>query len=187
MGPCRRRWAVAVAVAGTLVTAIAVAADAPRSARVDPMNAIADRYVSLVLAVGVHDPDYVDAYYGPPEKRKEAEAAKRPRPAIRAAAVALLGELEAVKRGAEELERLRHQYLKRQLQSLVSRVDMLSGTKLTFDAESQALYDAVAPHLGEDHFRPILAELEQVLPGPGPLIDRSIVPQSTAGCHVRTA
>jgi len=170
MGPCRRRWAVAVA--GTLVAATAVAADAPRSARVDPMNAIADRYVSLVLAVGVHDPDYVDAYYGPPEKRKEAEAAKRPRPAIRAAAVALLGELEAVKPGAEELERLRHQYLKRQLQSLVSRVDMLSGTKLTFDAESQALYDAVAPHLGEDHFRPILAELEQVLPGPGPLIDR---------------
>jgi len=155
MGPCRRRWAVAVA--GTLVAATAVAADAPRSARVDPMNAIADRYVSLVLAVGVHDPDYVDAYYGPPEKRKEAEAAKRPRPAIRAAAVALLGELEAVKPGAEELERLRHQYLKRQLQSLVSRVDMLSGTKLTFDAESQALYDAVAPHLGEDHFRPILA------------------------------
>jgi hypothetical protein len=170
MGPCRGWLAVAVAV--TLVAATAGAADAPRSARVDPMNAIADRYVSLVLAVGVHDPDYVDAYYGPPEKRKEAEAAKRPLPAIRAAAVTLLGEIDAVKPGAEELERLRHQYLKRQLQSLVSRVDMLSGTKLTFDAESEALYDAVAPHLGEDHFRPILADLEQVLPGPGPLIDR---------------
>ena len=170
MDPCRSRWAVAVA--GTLVAAAAGAADAPRSARVDPMNAIADRYVSLVLAVGVHDPDYVDAYYGPPEKRKEAEAAKRPLEAIRTSAVALLAELDAVKPGAEELERLRHQYLKRQLQSLVSRVDMLSGTKLTFDAESEALYDAVAPHLGEDHFRPILAELEQILPGEGPLIDR---------------
>jgi hypothetical protein len=100
----------------------------------------------------------VDAYYGPPEKRKEAEAAKRPLVAIRTSAVALRAELDAVKPGAEELEHLRHQYLKRQLQSLVSRVDMLSGTKLTFDAESEALYDAVAPHLGEDHFRPFLAD-----------------------------
>jgi hypothetical protein len=140
--------------------------------RVDPMNAIADRYVALVLALGVHDPDYVDAYYGPPETRTAAVAAKRAIPEIRAAALTLLGELDAQRPGAEELVVLRHQYLRRQLQSLVSRADMLSGTKMTFDAESQALYDAVAPHLGEDHFRPILAELEQVLPGPGPLIER---------------
>ena len=34
--------------------------------------------MKLVLALGQHDADYVDAYYGPPEWRKEAEAAKRP-------------------------------------------------------------------------------------------------------------
>ena len=62
-----------------------------------PHERLADRYVSLVLALGVHDPDYVDAYYGPPEKRAEAEAAKRPLPEIRASAVALLGELESVR------------------------------------------------------------------------------------------
>ena len=72
----------------------------------------------------------------------------------------------------DELSLLRHQYLRRQLQALVSRVDMLSGTKMGFDAESKALYDAVAPHQGEDHYRPVLAELEELLPGPGPLIDR---------------
>ena len=33
------------------------------------MNALAERYVKLVLALGQHDPDYVDAYYGPPEWR----------------------------------------------------------------------------------------------------------------------
>ena len=33
-----------------------------------------ERYVKLVLALGQHDADYVDAYYGPPEWRKEAEA-----------------------------------------------------------------------------------------------------------------
>ena len=30
------------------------------------MDRVAESYVRLVLAVGQHDPDYVDAYYGPP-------------------------------------------------------------------------------------------------------------------------
>ncbi len=46
---------------------------------------------------------------------------------------------------AEELVRLRHQYLARQLEALRARVTMLSGRKLRFDEESKALYDAVAP------------------------------------------
>jgi hypothetical protein len=136
------------------------------------MDSIADRYVSLVLAFGVHDSDYVDAYYGPPEKRAEAQAAKLPLPRIRESAVALRSALQAAPPPVEELAALRHQYLTRQLQSLISRVDMLSGVKMTFDEESQALYDAKSPRLGEDHFRPILAELDRMVPGPGALIDR---------------
>jgi hypothetical protein len=136
------------------------------------MNPIADRYVALVLALGVHDADYVDAYYGPPEKRTAAAALKLPLPRIRESAVDLLAALKAAPPDGAELHVLRHQYLTRQLQALVSRVDMLSGVKMSFDEESQALYDAKAPHLGEEHFRPILAELDRLLPGPGPLIDR---------------
>lgn len=56
----------------------------------DAMNAFAERYVKLVLAVGQHDADYVDAYYGPPEWRKEAEAAKRSLDVIDKDAAALL-------------------------------------------------------------------------------------------------
>ena len=41
--------------------------------------------MKLVLAVGQHDADYVDAFYGPPEWRKEAEAAKTPLATIDAA------------------------------------------------------------------------------------------------------
>ena len=37
------------------------------------MDAVARAYVRLVLAVGRHDADYVDAYYGPPEWRAEVE------------------------------------------------------------------------------------------------------------------
>ena len=43
-------------------------------ARPSPMNDIAERYVKLVLALGQHDADYVDAYYGPPEWKQQAES-----------------------------------------------------------------------------------------------------------------
>ena len=42
----------------------------------DPLKSLAERYVKLVLAVGQHDADYVDAFYGPPEWRKEVETTK---------------------------------------------------------------------------------------------------------------
>ena len=38
------------------------------------MNKIAEQYVRLTLAVGQHDTDYVDAYYGPPEWKPADDA-----------------------------------------------------------------------------------------------------------------
>jgi hypothetical protein len=140
----------------------------------DPMKRIAESYVKLVLAVGQHDADYVDAYYGPPEWRTETEARKRPLPEIRAEAEGLISELAAAPpaAGEEEIVRLRHQYLQRQLQAMVARVDLLAGKKMTFDEESKALYDAVAPTQGAAHFQEILDRLEKAVPGDGPLAAR---------------
>src|SRR4051794_25008187 len=140
----------------------------------DPMKRIAESYVKLVLAVGQHDADYVDAYYGPPELRTEAEAHKRPLPEIRSAAEALIADLAAhpAAPGDEEIVRLRHQYLQRQLQSMVARIDLVSGKRMSFDEESKALYDAVAPTYGVAHFQEILDQLEKEVPGTGPLAER---------------
>src|SRR6476659_4572537 len=123
------------------------------------MNRAAESYVKLVLAVGQHDADYVDAYYGPPEWRAEAEAHKRLLSEIRAEAETLIAGLSAHTPGpqeGDELDRLRHAYLLRQLQSMVARIDLVSGKKMTFDQESKALYDAVAPAYGAAHFQQIL-------------------------------
>lgn len=140
------------------------------------MNATAESYVKLVLGVGQHDPDYVDAYYGPPEWKAEAEAAKRPLAELRAEAARLVEALQgyspASPASPDEMVRLRQQYLTRQLQSMVTRIDMLSGKRLTFDEESQALYDAVAPKYGAEHFQRILDKLEGLVPGDGPLPER---------------
>jgi hypothetical protein len=156
-------------------TLFALAALASTMHAVPPtsMNTLAERYVKLVLAMGQHDPDYVDAYYGPPQWRKDAEA-KRPLADIDADAAALLKELAAARPPAtsDELTRLRHQYLTRQLEALRARVAMLTGTKLKFDEESKALYDAVAPTHTEADFEKVLAELAKKLPGSEPLISR---------------
>jgi hypothetical protein len=55
------------------------------------MNSLAEQYVRLVLAVGQHDADYVDAYYGPSEWRTEAEAQKLPLAEIASRAATLCG------------------------------------------------------------------------------------------------
>jgi hypothetical protein len=144
------------------------------SAENDSMNELAERYVKLVLAMGQHDPDYVDAFYGPPEWRKAAEAAKRPLGDIDADAAALLKLLAASppEKGTDQLMLLRHQYLTKQLQAIRARVGMLQGNKLTFDDEAKALYDAAPPTHTEAEFKDTLAALEKRLPGAGPLIDR---------------
>ena len=82
------------------------------------MNSFAERYVRLVLAVGQHDADYVDAYYGPPEWRKEAETGKLPLTDIASRAAALAREIAAAKPAvtADEMTQLRQQYLARQLE-----------------------------------------------------------------------
>ena len=49
---------------------------------------------------------------------------------------------------------------------------MLKGERLSFDDESRALYDAVAPTHPESHFKAILDQLEKRFPGTGPLVAR---------------
>jgi hypothetical protein len=138
------------------------------------MNELAERYVRLVLAVGQHDADYVDAYYGPPEWRKEAEAQKLPLTEIASRAATLSRDMAAAPPApaGDEMAQLRRQYLTRQLEALRARVSMLTGTKLRFDEESKALYDASAPTHTEADFADVLAQLESSLPGSGSLIDR---------------
>ena len=143
----------------------------------DPLRAIAERYVKLVLAVGQHDADYVDAFYGPAEWRKQAEASKTPLATIDSQAAALEADLAKTgvtppNKAEAELWGLRRHYLARQLASMRARIGMLQGKKLTFDEESLALYDAVAPVKPESEFQSVLKQLETRLPGEGSLIDR---------------
>jgi hypothetical protein len=135
------------------------------------MQAIAERYVRLVLGVGRHDASYVDAYYGPDEWQREAEAVSAPLDVLAGDAARLLDDLDAPTAATEE-ERGRRAFLRGQLVAVRARIEQLAGRVLTFDEESAAFYDAVAPVHPESYFQSTLDELERRLPGGGPLTDR---------------
>ncbi len=137
---------------------------------------MAERYVRLVLAIGQHDADYVDAYYGPPEWRAEAEKSKTPLGTLDEQAAGLVAELAKAPASAAGQDAamwgLRRQYLTRQLAAVRARLAMLQGRTFTFDEESRALYDAVAPTHTEAEFEAVLRQLSDTLPGDGSLIER---------------
>jgi hypothetical protein len=164
------RVTAAAGVGTVIVAAAACGRDAPSPPTTDPMNRIAESYVRLALALGEHDPSYVDAYYGPPEWREQAKARKQPLDSIRAEVDTLGSQLVKVPADtADSLVALRHEYLAKQLRAMKGRLDFLDGKKAAFDDESAILYDAVAPTLGEEHFREVLSRLDHELPGKGPV------------------
>lgn len=133
------------------------------------LDAQARLYVRLVLAVGSHDPDYVDAYYGPEELRPDSLTL----PQIQQEAAKVLSELRQWRPSQrDDMLRLRHTYLVRQLEALIARVSILQGLTLSFDEEAKALYDADAPSWPEEHFRVLVEQLGTVLPGDGPVPER---------------
>lgn len=139
----------------------------------DPLSPLAERYVRLVLAVGQHDPDFVDAYYGPAAWKAAVErAGKAPLADLQREAGSLAAALDASAVPAGDVERLRRTYLQKQTAATGTRLRMLAGARLTFDEESKALYDAVAPTHDEAHFTDILKTLEPLVPGDGPLAAR---------------
>jgi len=157
-----------------LATAVAAATTIPAAqSKTVPMAQIAREYVRLVLALGHHDADYVDAYYGPADIKAEADSAKLTVDDIGKTVDTVTEWIKGVPAdGRDELSRLRHQYLLKQLSALGARVRMLKGERLSFDEESKALYDAVAPTYPDSHFQEVLDRLDKRFPGTGPLVER---------------
>jgi hypothetical protein len=134
---------------------------------------VADRYTRLVLAIGVHDASYVDAYYGPAQLQDDVSKAKQGLPAIRADVTQALKDLTP-QRAANADDKLRIVFLKKQLQAMLTRIDMLSGKKFKFDEETAALYDAVSPHHDRAYYMKIVGQIDKLLPGSGTVSERLV-------------
>lgn len=136
------------------------------------MQALAEAYVRLVLAVGQHDATYVDAYYGPAEWRAEAEARRAPLSELAVEAARLREAFDADSAPASPDGLARWHCLRGQVVAVEARIVQLLGTRFSFDQESALFYDAVAPTHDEADFQAAVAELEGLLPGSGSLIER---------------
>lgn len=138
------------------------------------MNEIAEQYVRLILDIGQHDPDFVDAYYGPKEWQDAAKKMKYELTALKDRTDAISNRLKRVRvPRKDQASALRKTYLQKQLSAAYAKIEMLSGTRYTFDVEAKKLYDAEPPKYSEKYFSSIVKELEQSLPpGEGTIQER---------------
>ena len=137
----------------------------------ESMNKIAEQYVKLVLHVGTHDPVFVDAYYGPKEWKPDSVELSLDE--IIQKTKDLESELKSIDlSGAEKIWKDRQHFLEKQLIAVETYSELLQGKKMSFDEQSEKLYDAVSPGYNEDDSDSILAELDRLLPGKGDLYSR---------------
>ena len=128
----------------------------------------AEQYVRLVLALGMHDADYVDAYYGPEAWQQDAATGHAPLEEIGERAAMLRTELSTVHASTlDGMSRLRLLYLMRQVEALIARVQMLQGVSFTFDDEALALYEAKPPSFPAEYFAGLIEDVGALLPGEG--------------------
>lgn len=169
--PVRSRAILAARLLTLLVPLASLAtACAPRQPDLD---AVARRFVVLALAFGEHDANFVDAYYGPDSLKTAAESETLDVSTIRASAESLLVVIgEGAPIAKDTLVRMRHANLRGQLTAMVARARFLEGDTLSFDAEAQALFGATPPSYADAHFDSLLARLDTVLAGRGPLAER---------------
>ena len=136
-------------------------------------NPAAEQYVKLALALGEHDADYVDAYFGPEEWREQARAEAQSLAAIAAAAADLAAQVRSVAVADEdEMVRLRQDYIASHLESMATVARLRNGEQLSFDEESRLVYGFVAPSFPVADYDAVLAEIDALLPGDAPLHER---------------
>lgn len=151
------------ALAGAL--ALAACASTPPS-----LDTLAEQAVRLELEFNTHDEGFVDAYYGPPEWREAAEAEPRSLAQLERDADALAAALARVP--AEGDDARRRDYMHARVVAARARMDMIEGVRLPFLEEAERVFGVRPAIRPLESFDPVLARLEEIVPGQGPLPDR---------------
>ena len=142
------------------------------------MNKIATEYVRLALEIGMFDKNFIDAYYGPDSLKPQSKDlifSQTVFEHLDKKTNSLLDELESLSDfPANELERLRYNFLYKQLLACKTKIYLLNGMNLTFDEELKSLYDIEIDYKDEKYFDSELAKLDNILPGKGSIYERYI-------------
>ncbi|GJL95370.1 MAG: hypothetical protein DHS20C05_17750 [Hyphococcus sp.] len=135
----------------------------------DDLDKIAEDFVKLALAAGVHDAAFVDAYNGPEEWAEAAKTEARSLEDLEQDAQALL--IRASRANADTGS-VRSSMLEKQTRAALARIQMVRGDTFPFDEETRLLYDVVAPQYDVSEFHNAISEINDLLPGDAPLHER---------------
>jgi hypothetical protein len=138
------------------------------------LSNIADAYIALTLEAGTHEAEWVDAYYGAPEKLAAAKAGPRNLADLRTQALALIGQIDGgmIAGLRDPSEKRRAVALRGMLVAADTRLQMLQGRKFSFRDEAKGQF-ATEPELKPlKYYDAILANLEKLVPGTETLATR---------------
>jgi hypothetical protein len=153
--------------------ALMLAACAPPAPPAPSLNALAEQYVRLSLEMGTHEDGYIDAYYGPPEWKTQAEAHPRTTAQLKTAMDQLHAQVEAAEHAATDAAvRRRAHTLAAYISSARFRLDMMDGAREPFVDEAERLF-ALRPDIRPlASYDPVLARVQALVPGRGDLTAR---------------
>jgi putative hemolysin len=153
------------------LAAVCAAADLEGGAG-DSMDAIAEDFVQTGLRFQNHDP-LPFVYIGPQNWQKAAGADDVAFDEVLAQLGALEGRIQALSAAPDAQSQRRRRDLAARIGALQTRGQILVGEyPQSFDEETQRLFGVTAPHHDESHFRDLVAELDDIIPGDGALVDR---------------
>lgn len=135
---------------------------------VGSLDDLARNYVLLVLRIDKHIAGFNDYYYGPPEWKQRVDAEEKvPVAELRRETAALLAALDRVPGRAERLL-----WFRKQLIALDTNLRKLEGEKIPIAEQARLLFDLDVTPPTPAELEAARAELERLLPGPGPLAAR---------------
>ncbi|MEO6669838.1 MAG: hypothetical protein ABIN36_10205 [Ferruginibacter sp.] len=160
------------------------------------LNQIAADYVKLGLNVGMYDPDFVDAYYGPDSLKPVApKQASFPKYIYLSSVNDLTVRLAPfISEDKNDTLSIRAKWMTMQLSAFERRICIFAGQRKSFDEESKALFGVVCPEYDEAYFKKIVNQLDGLLPGAGTvpekfqaLANRFIIPKNKIDTVFKTA
>ncbi|QJB70219.1 hypothetical protein [Parasphingorhabdus halotolerans] len=172
-GPCLALCACTTLSDAVVSQNIDAPAEPVKSIALTPsIGAIASEYIVLTLVMDKFEKGYVDAYYGPQKYMDAAEVLDKTLVDAGNHIVQLMEQLDALPKSDDPAEQSRRLFLSAQLEAAHTRHAMISGETLPFVREADGLF-GVKPEIKPlETFDPILEEIENLVPGNGPLSAR---------------
>jgi hypothetical protein len=146
-----------------------LASEVNQAANIDDL---VDAYLVLELSMGELAPGHVDAYFGPEELSAAAKNAALGLEDISAEAALLTEQLQAWDTAGDPGLDARKAGLLARLVALQTRIALQQEEAISFDDEVEKLFATSLPPQDPEHFDQILAEIDELIPGDGPLNER---------------